>query len=506
MTIPGVMVDCSHNAETEPMTIQAVFFDMGGTIETFWYSRESRLQAIPGLRQRLLSAGIDLPLPDEQLYEVVTAGLERYHRWRMRSLEELPAHKVWRDFVFATYPVDPIRLEASGEDLMLYIETRFYQRSMRPEAPGVLESIRRMGLKIGLISNVCSRGQVPTCLEEYGLQEYFNPVVLSSEYGRRKPDPSIFHYAARLADVPTGACAYVGDRVARDIQGAQAAGYRLAIQIRHDFHHGEDDKGAVPDATIDSLLELVDILRREQSHGTARRGTCLDPKLEIRALLFDAGDILYHRPDKGQYLAKYLATRGADAGQVPRAAVRALTEKAYRGELRQEQYRRSVLRLYGVTDPDGTEQGLQAMEEDDNAVRLIDGVSTTLSALKARGYMLGIVTDTALPVHVKLAWFARGGFGNIWDTFISSRELGIQKPDPRIYQAALRQLGLSPHQAAFVGHAKSELDGARAVGLRTIAFNYENGAVADDYLERFPDLLDSTVLGFEAETHAAPHE
>ena len=498
------MAECCHNAETEAMTIRAVFFDMGGTIETFWYSRESRLQAIPGLRQRLLSAGINLPLDDEQLYQVVAAGLERYHQWSLQSLEELPAHRVWQEFVFADYPADPSRFEASGESLMLYIETRFYQRSMRPECPAVLEAIRRTGLKIGLISNVCSRSQVPNCLEQYGVREYFNPVVLSSEYGRRKPDPSIFHYAARLADTPTSACAYVGDRVSRDIKGAQAAGYGMAIQIRHEFHHGEDDNGAVPDATIDSLVELIDILSRENSAGRIQRSQGLDSNLKVRALLFDAGDILYHRPDKGQHLAKYLATRGADVGQVPRATVRALTEKAYRGELRQEQYRRSVLGLYGVTDPEGTEQGLRAMEEDDNAVCLIDGVSATLCALKARGYMLGIVTDTALPVHVKLAWFARGGFGHVWDTFISSRDLGIQKPDPRIYLAALRHLGLAPHQVVFVGHSQSELEGARAVGMHTIAFNYEPGAVADDHLPTFGDLLDSTVLRLRAEPHSLP--
>ena len=90
---------------------------------------------------------------------------------------------------------------------------------MRPEMPAVLHAIQQMGLKIGLISNVCSRGQVPLNLEQYGLRHYFNPLVLSSEYGRRKPDPAIFHHAARLAGVPTSHCLYVGDRIARDILG-----------------------------------------------------------------------------------------------------------------------------------------------------------------------------------------------------------------------------------------------------------------------------------------------
>ncbi len=315
------------------MTIQAVFFDMGGTIETFRYSRESRLRATPGLRQRLLSAGIDLPWTDEQLYEVVAGGLERYHQRSLASLDELPPARVWREYVFADHPVDPLRLEAAGEDLMLYVETRFYERAMRPESPEVLEAIRRMGLKIGLISNVCSRGQVPTCLNEYGLQGFFDPIVLSSEYGRRKPDPSIFHYAARLAEAPTSACAYVGDRISRDIKGSQAAGYGLSIQIRHDFRHNEDEQGPAPDETIDSLSELAEILRREQSPQAARSRPRLDPSLRVRALLFDAGDILYRRPDKGRCLAEFLTARGLNVKDVPVEVVRSLREGAYRGEL-----------------------------------------------------------------------------------------------------------------------------------------------------------------------------
>ena len=68
--------------------------------------------------------------------------------------------------------------------------------------------------------------------------------MLSSEYGRRKPDPAIFHYAARLAKVPTSECIYIGDRIARDVVGAKRAGFHMAIQIAHDFQHGEQDEGA----------------------------------------------------------------------------------------------------------------------------------------------------------------------------------------------------------------------------------------------------------------------
>lgn len=477
------------------MSIQAVFFDMGGTIETFDYTRELRLQATPNLQQKLASAGIELYLTDEQLLVVITDGLKRYHQWRLQSLEELPTQKVWREFILAGYPVDASALDNIAEDLTMYIETHYYCRQMRPEMPEVLEAIQKMGLKIGLISNVTSRGQVPYNLKAYGIYHFFNPIILSSEYGRRKPDPAIFHHAARLGGVPTSQCLYVGDRISRDIVGARRAGFRKAIQIRHDFNHGEEDEGATPDAVIKNMHELLDILRSELQQPSIREPGNYTGKHQINALLFDAGDILYYRPNRYKKLNVFLKELGLKGEEKRPEKINQLSQHAYQGKITQVQYREALLRHYGVTQPEHIQQGLQILEEDDNDIYFFDGVQKTLADLKAQGYLLGIVTDTASTVYKKLIWFEKGGFGDVWDTIISSRELGVKKPHPKMYQAALQQLGLDAEQAVFVGHKASELEGARAVGMKTIAFNYESDAEADYYIEKFSDLLSLPLIG-----------
>ena len=97
-------------------------------------------------------------------------------------------------------------------------------------------------------------------------------------------------------------------------------------------------------------------------------------------------------------------------------------------------------------------------------------------------------------MRTKLGWFERGGFGHVWDSIISSFEVGIKKPEPEIYNSAMRQLGLSSDQVVFVGHKVSELLGARNVGIKTIAFNYDEDAGADFYIENFADLLKVPVV------------
>lgn len=471
------------------MTISAVFFDMGGTIETYSTSREIRRQAAPGMRAILASAGIDLQLSDEPFLDLVARGMQRYHSWRMNSMEELSPRRVWSEFILADFPEAKDLNGSIAEELMFYYGSRFYRRKLRPEVPDVLEILRRMGLKLGVISNVSSKDLVPVMLKRYGVYDYFDPIVLSCEYGRRKPDPAIFHYAARMVKAPTSECVYIGDRINRDILGARRAGYRLAIQILHDYPHGEIDEGAVPDAVIKDMTELLEIIQRELITGSSKKKDADSPGRKVKAILFDAGDILYYRPRPGEALRAYVKEVTGKDISIPAEAKKALSAQAFRGSIDQDQYRERILRLYGLTDPEQIARAKSILIEEEEDIAFFPGVRETLLALKNAGFYLAIITDTSQPVSQKLSWFERGGFGHVWDAIISSRELAVCKPDPRIFQAALDQLRISPAEAVFVGHLKAELDGARAVGMGTVAFNQEELAVADFYIQSFVELL-----------------
>ena len=166
-----------------------------------------------------------------------------------------------------------------------------------------------------------------------------------------------------------------------------------------------------------------------------------------------------------------------------------MIDRAYCGEIDRHEYYVELLKLYGIQDETAISGGIAALEQDDRTVEIFPGVPETMRQLKQQGFLLGIITDTALSLHIKLEWFEKAGFGNVWDAIISSKEMGVRKPSPKIYQAALDQFGVAPQRAAFVGHKKSELDGAKAVGMRTIAFNYDRDASADFYLDSFSDLI-----------------
>lgn len=119
-----------------------------------------------------------------------------------------------------------------------------------------------------------------------------------------------------------------------------------------------------------------------------------------------------------------------------------------------------------------------------------------LSAVAATGVAVGIISDTALATgrHLRTYLDAYGILQHV--TFAAfSDEVGVYKPDPAIFAAALDGLGIGdPATAAHVGDLKrTDVAGARAMGMSTVRFrgvvdDPEDGAEADHVIDRLADL------------------
>jgi HAD superfamily hydrolase (TIGR01509 family) len=93
----------------------------------------------------------------------------------------------------------------------------------------------------------------------------------------------------------------------------------------------------------------------------------------------------------------------------------------------------------------------------------VPGAPETLERLRARGLRLAVVAnwDCALPEHL-----ARLGLERLVDTVVTSARAGVPKPDPAIFELALRELGARADRALHVGDEPCDEEGARAAGLR----------------------------------------
>ncbi len=68
---------------------------------------------------------------------------------------------------------------------------------------------------------------------------------------------------------------------------------------------------------------------------------------------------------------------------------------------------------------------------------------------------------------------------DLFDAFFESSVLGLQKPDPRIYEHACRELGIAPSEAVFLDDIGRNLKTARALGMTTLKVDDPESALAE---------------------------
>jgi putative hydrolase of the HAD superfamily len=101
------------------------------------------------------------------------------------------------------------------------------------------------------------------------------------------------------------------------------------------------------------------------------------------------------------------------------------------------------------------------------------GVLPVLDELRARGLQLGLVSNCSSEVG---ELWEQSPFGGRFDAVVLSADVGICKPDARIYHLALERLGVDPASAVFVGDGHSdELGGAERAGMRAIQIGSRDG-------------------------------
>jgi putative hydrolase of the HAD superfamily len=220
-----------------------------------------------------------------------------------------------------------------------------------------------------------------------------------------------------------------------------------------------------------------------------------------RAVLFDAGGTLIEAdPPVGEVYANAARRHGievspADAAESFSLVWRRLRDGAsdnlvYGTTDRQARqwWRRVVVesfRPFGEPDdPGALFEDLYLHFARPDAWRVYPEVNPALDELRACGLGLGIVSnwDTRLRKVLEDLGLARKV-----DAVMISSEIGCEKPDPRIFAAALKALGARPDEAVHVGDMPAEdVVGALEAGLGAILVDRTNGAADADIPEDVP--------------------
>ena len=177
----------------------------------------------------------------------------------------------------------------------------------------------------------------------------------------------------------------------------------------------------------------------------------------------------YYRMAEGVGSALALPLTGQRLAAVAAEAAVAMERSASSDQERATAYMEALFRLGGVPAERMGEvrDCLRRMHSERHLwCSVQDGTHASLGRLKAAGLRLGIVSNSDGRVEQALS---AAGLRQYFDVVIDSSLVGMEKPDPAIFRAALDALNIAPEEALYVGDLyEVDVVGARAAGIEAV--------------------------------------
>lgn len=186
--------------------------------------------------------------------------------------------------------------------------------------------------------------------------------------------------------------------------------------------------------------------------------------MSIRAIIWDLGGVLVRTVDRTPR-ARLAEELGLTYAQLEDAVFNAEAgQKAQVGLVSAEEVWRQVAEKLRLP-----EARIPALQEAFFGGDVLDEELIAVIRDLHRSYATGIITN-AFDITRRLVnevWRIADAFDHI----VISAEVGVMKPDARIYRLALDGLGVAPEEAVFVDDFEHNVQGARQVGMRAIHFH-----------------------------------
>jgi putative hydrolase of the HAD superfamily len=242
-----------------PPNIEAIFLDLGNTMRVL-IRDEEHMASARGKIVNLVGTSEDARTFCARLDE----RYKVYRQWAFENLQEAPESELWTRWLVPEFPAEKIA-PLAGE-LTFQFRQSMGRRVMVEGSRGVVKELYRRGYILGIISNLIGKREIPEWMEAEGFTPYFKSVVLSSTFGKRKPDPAIYLEAAKQAGVKPRQCVYVGDNLKRDVTGTRQAGFGMVIIMicPEELAEATITDENHPDLIIHDFHELLDIFPERQ--------------------------------------------------------------------------------------------------------------------------------------------------------------------------------------------------------------------------------------------------
>jgi epoxide hydrolase-like predicted phosphatase len=194
----------------------------------------------------------------------------------------------------------------------------------------------------------------------------------------------------------------------------------------------------------------------------------------VRAVVFDIGGVL-ELPTDTDVDGRWERRQGLEPGEFfARLRRSGLGRAANLGRVSETEFGQALGRLYGLDQPTTAEllEDLWHWYVGELNAEMTD----YFRRLRPR-YRTAILSNAAAGGRREEQ--ARYGFDEMADVLVYSYEVGMEKPDHRIYQLTCKRLGVHPSQAVFLDDVEANVTAAREVGMRAVLFQGTAQAITD---------------------------
>jgi epoxide hydrolase-like predicted phosphatase len=184
--------------------------------------------------------------------------------------------------------------------------------------------------------------------------------------------------------------------------------------------------------------------------------------MKVRAVFVDFGGVIMRTEDPGprSRQAERLGMTSRNLEKIVFESESSL--KASTGEITEEAHWLAVSKKLGVSRGQGEKIIAEFFSGDRWDTTLLD----YLRSLRP-GKKVGLISNAWSGLR---AVISSQNFGDVFDEMIISAEVGMMKPDPRIYRLALEKMGVPPAESVFVDDVLVNVEAARSVGMTAIQF------------------------------------
>lgn len=236
--------------------IKVVLFDLGDTLIYFngdWSDVLNR--STKTLWISLSNSGIRVD-PDAFIVDF-SQRMRSYYSGRDESLIEYTTANVLID-TLSQYGILNVPTPIITQSLKEMYSISQAHWKIESDAVFTLEWLKNNGYRLGLISNASDSEDVYALLKQHKIDGYFEKIVVSANFGMRKPHPSIFLSTLEYFSVPPEQSLMVGDKLSMDILGANNLGMKTAwITRRIKNEHRKLIDQIRPTIEITSLSNLM---------------------------------------------------------------------------------------------------------------------------------------------------------------------------------------------------------------------------------------------------------